>query len=70
MPNDDLKQLAEKWESLVRRKFYDAKFEKDAMGKRLIEHGAVCYFNCAQELKEALLRHEQEPSTIPLEPQR
>lgn len=24
------------------------------MGKRLIEHGAMCYFNCAQELRELL----------------
>jgi hypothetical protein len=47
-------QLAEKWERIAGRKFSDADHESDEMGKRLIEHGATCYFNCAQELRRTL----------------
>ena len=46
--------LAEKWENISRRKWVDAEAEKDSMGKKLIEHGAVCYQNCARELREVL----------------
>jgi len=42
--------LLTKWERLARNKFLSAELEKDAMGKRLIEHGAMCYFNCVREL--------------------
>lgn len=47
---DVLGRLALRWMRLAGLKFQDAKREPDAMGARLIEHGAVCYFNCAQEL--------------------
>ena len=46
--------LVDLWEKRARRKWYDAKHEKNAMGKRLIEHGAECYQNCARELREVL----------------
>lgn len=46
--------LPAKWEGTARRKFIDAAREENEMGKKLIEHGAMCYFNCAQELKKAL----------------
>lgn len=49
-----LEALFVTWEKRARNKFRSAEREKDVMGKRLIEHGAMCYFNCAQELKEAL----------------
>ena len=32
----------------------DAKSEDNEMGRKLIEHGAMCYFNAATELEEAL----------------
>jgi hypothetical protein len=61
MSFENLNQLVENWEALARNKFKGAKKEKLPMGKRLIEHGAFCYFNCAQELKEALAQilHKQ-----------
>ncbi len=46
--------LIAEWEGRARRKFVDAEHEHDPMGRRLIEHGAFCYFNCAQQLKEAV----------------
>ena len=47
-----LKQLAETWRKRAAHKFRDAKLEKVAIGKRLIEHGAMCYFNCSEELRK------------------
>jgi hypothetical protein len=47
-------QLAEQWERRARRRFKDAESEKDLMGRHAIEHSAMCYFNAAHELREAL----------------
>lgn len=52
--NKKLKDLIEKWERISRRKFFDADDEDDKMRKILIQHGAMCYFNCANDLREAL----------------
>lgn len=54
-----LDSLVEKWEATARRKFLSADHQKDdparrPTGKKFIEHGAICYCNCARELKEAL----------------
>ncbi|RXZ42671.1 hypothetical protein [Crenobacter cavernae] len=57
----ELHKLVSKWEHNARRAFEDAKFEKDPMGKRLIEHGAMCYFNCSQALKRALVDLPPQP---------
>jgi hypothetical protein len=47
----ELVKLIEKWRVRARRKFHDAKLEPDVMGRKLIEHGALCYFNCSEELQ-------------------
>ena len=57
--------LAERWKARARRKFKDAAGEKDAMGKRLIEHGAMCYLNAAKELEEALKQDQAGASPRP-----
>ena len=54
--------LIEEWENRARRAFLNAEQEKDPMGKRLIEHGAICYFNCAQELKAVQALISVQPS--------
>jgi hypothetical protein len=64
MSSDELSQLVREWEQIAKRKFYDAQCEKDPMGRRLIEHGAMCYFNCAQDLREYLNASSLQPSTI------
>lgn len=57
MPNNKniiFLNLVSKWENTARKKWIDSETEDDPMGKRLIEHGAICYQNCASELKEVL----------------
>jgi len=46
--------LITEWEGYASRAFVNAERESDPMGKRLIEHGAMCHFNCAQALKKAI----------------
>jgi hypothetical protein len=43
-----------KWENLACKKSQDAEQETEPMGKRLIEHCAVCYFNFARHLRQVL----------------
>jgi len=58
--NLDLIVLRDEWNRRARRAFLDAETEEDLMGRRLIEHGAMCYFNCAMEITEALRKeHDQ-----------
>jgi hypothetical protein len=51
---DRLEELSRKWKLRAKRAFTDADGETDASGKRLIEHGAMCTFNCFRELEETL----------------
>lgn len=53
-----LAELIRKWGTSASKRFADAKFERDPMGKRLIEHGAVVLYNCCRDL-EGLLLAEQ-----------
>lgn len=48
----ELRKLSEEWRARARRKFLGADREPDAAGKRLIEHGATCYFNCSEDLRK------------------
>ena len=58
-----LVRLLDSWKGRAKRKFTDAKGEDDEMGRKLIEHGAMCYFNAATELEEVLkqIRADAEP---------
>lgn len=49
----ELLKLVQKWERTAAKKFKDAEHE-DTFGKRFIEHGAMCYYNCAQDLKKTI----------------
>jgi len=65
---DNCLRLVEKWEVTARNKFVSADNNKDdhsdsPTGKRLIEHGAMCYYNCAQDLREVLSSLLPSPST-------
>ena len=46
--------LIRSWRTRAQKKFADAESETDPMGKKLIEHGAMCYLNAAMELEEVL----------------
>ena len=48
----EIHELLTIWRKRAARKFKDAETEKNIMGKKLIEHGAMCYFNCSQELEK------------------
>lgn len=56
--------LAEKWKQRARSKVRSASFESSDFGRRFIEHGAMCYANCADELIEALSSLEPQTSAI------
>ena len=58
----EFEALALQWEALARNKFASAENEADPMGRRLIEHGAMCYFNCAEELRAAIPTSSLPPS--------
>ena len=49
-----LDQLVCEWAAIATRKFSDADREPDPIWRRFIAHGAVCYANCATELRETL----------------
>lgn len=51
---DQLHSLAETWERRAIGKLKCGEKTADEMGRRLVDHGAMCYFNCAQELKAIL----------------
>lgn len=46
--------LASKWESVARNKFISASGEEHEIHRRFIEHGAICYYNCATQLRELI----------------
>lgn len=50
----ELMRLVLEWERSARSQFRCAERTTDPMGKRLVEHGAACYFNCAQALRRYL----------------
>ncbi|MGI4846838.1 MAG: hypothetical protein ACRYGK_01680 [Janthinobacterium lividum] len=52
----DQVKLAEKWEQRARQLFACAAVTTDEMGKRLVEHGAMCYFNCAQDIRALVVQ--------------
>ena len=49
--NRHLKQLHDKWYRLAKKQFDVAASEPTEIGKRVMEHGAMVYFNCANELR-------------------
>src|ERR1035438_5752267 len=44
-------ELAERWRKRSCFAFKSAELEPNDMGKRLIQHGAMCYHNCWSELQ-------------------
>lgn len=59
MNTEILNKLVMQWEQRARNKFISAHNQDDELsqrptGKQFIEHGAMCYFNCAQELRKVL----------------
>jgi hypothetical protein len=59
---NDLLKLVSEWEISARRQFGCAERTEGAMEKKLVEHGAMCYFNCAQALRATLGEPLPQPS--------
>lgn len=50
-----LEQIAEQMAKWGRAAFRNAEYEpKGSFGRRFIEHGAMCYFNCWSQLRQFL----------------
>ncbi|OGB75918.1 MAG: hypothetical protein A3G82_07300 [Burkholderiales bacterium RIFCSPLOWO2_12_FULL_67_210] len=65
---EDARQMLADWYRVIRRKFADAPHEPTDFGKRFIENGAVCMWNCAQDLERLLERQAgQAPRDLGLE---
>lgn len=43
-----------RWEMLARQQFECSDRTEDRTGKRVMDHGATVYFNCAQEIRRYL----------------
>jgi len=54
IPRKLLYALLQKWAHRIENKFRCAEQEKSDFGRRLIEHGAVNIFNCADDLSRLL----------------
>lgn len=59
-----LMSLVLEWEQNARSQLQCAERTKDPMGKRLVQHGAMCYFNCAQAVRRHLDAAVSLPSPI------
>lgn len=64
-----LTALIDEWEKTARNKFRSAERQEDdpanrPTAKRFVEHGAMCYYNCAQDLRAALSSLSPSTSTI------
>lgn len=46
--------LVTEWEAVARSKFRCAEKEHDEFPKQFIEHGAICYANCAFQLRNLI----------------
>jgi hypothetical protein len=57
-----LMSLVLEWERSARSQLRCAERTDDPMGKRLVQHGGMCYFNCAQALRQHLHAALPQPS--------
>lgn len=64
IPRSELLELVLNWKQIAQRKFIDAE-KSSGMEARFIEHGAMCYFNAANELEELLKLHQAAAEPLP-----
>jgi hypothetical protein len=69
MEQKRIEDLPARWDVWAKNRFRDAgRYPKDSMERRFIEHGAMCYLNCVDELRKALKGEPlPEPSATPEE---
>jgi hypothetical protein len=61
---EELLPLLSIWRQRARKKLGDAE-KSSGMEARFIEHGAMCYFNAANELEELLKQHQAAAEPLP-----
>ena len=49
-----LQELLLQWDQQIAKRMESARHETNAHGRQAIEHGAVCIYNCAMELRQIL----------------
>lgn len=54
-----LLQLLQLWNHQISKRMESARHEANAHGRQAIEHGAVCIYNCAMELRQILSGHQE-----------
>ena len=59
-----LHQLLQQWNHQIIKRMESCKHEANAHGRQAIEHGAVCIYNCAMELRHILSSGQQMPQAI------
>lgn len=52
-----LAALLGQWDQQIKKRMASAAQEDTQYGRRFIEYGAVCIYNCAMELRQALEGH-------------
>jgi methionyl-tRNA formyltransferase len=61
---EKLNDLVLQWLKTAQCKFIQSKDESDPFAKRFIQHGAICYFNCASQLKKLIKTRNPSPNFI------
>ena len=59
-----LRQLLQQWDHQIAKRMESARHEANAHGRQAIEHGAVCIYNCAMELRHILSSGQQVQQAI------
>lgn len=49
-----LAALLQRWDQQIKKRMGNAQQEDSEAGRRLIEYGAICIYNCAMELRGTL----------------
>ena len=65
-----LQLLKNEWKRRATFAFKSAENEPNIMGKKLMEHGAMCYLNCATEMERFLADASPDLSQKPLPTQK
>ena len=58
---EQILKTVESWEQIARSRFADAAATTEPTEKRGIETSAMCYYNCAQEIRAILASPLPEP---------
>ncbi len=64
--NQKCENLVKQWLHIAKIKFLHSEDEKEKIHQKFIQHGAICYFNCARQL-QGLIKSGDMPLDFNLE---